>query len=76
MNMHHNTDVDECENENGECAQLCNNTVGSFLCACSDGYLLNMDGFNCNGKTGYTIMLHYMHLLIVVLSDIIYPCIY
>ena len=44
------TDIDECVNSNGGCTQLCNNTVGSFLCGCNEGYLLNTDDVNCDGK--------------------------
>ena len=42
-------DVDECQDNNGGCAQLCNNTVGSFICGCSEGYTLNADDINCSG---------------------------
>ena len=43
-------DFNECEDNNGGCAQLCNNTFGSFLCECRDGYMLNSDSINCNGR--------------------------
>lgn len=43
------TDINECVNSNGGCAQLCNNTVGSFLCGCNEGYFLNTDDVNCDG---------------------------
>ena len=45
-----NIDVDECIDSNGGCAQICNNTVGSFTCGCYDGYLLNSDEISCDGK--------------------------
>ncbi|HQN73768.1 MAG TPA: LamG domain-containing protein, partial [bacterium] len=41
-------DVNECETDNGGCAQNCNNTPGSFNCTCDAGYTLNVDGFNCD----------------------------
>ena len=43
------TDVDECTVGNGGCEQVCNNIQGSFLCDCHQGYLLNIDGFSCQG---------------------------
>ena len=49
MNLHY-SDVDECLTANGSCQQLCNNTVGSFFCACHIGYSLQLNGFNCSGK--------------------------
>ena len=48
MNLHR-SDVDECSAANGGCQQLCNNTVGSFFCACQIGYSLQPNGFNCTG---------------------------
>lgn len=30
-------DIDECEKHNGGCEQFCNNTDGSFSCACKNG---------------------------------------
>ena len=45
-----NIDVDECIDSNGGCAQICNNTVGSFTCRCNEGYLLNCDEISCDGK--------------------------
>ena len=46
----HLSDVNECLTANGGCQQLCNNTVGSFFCACHIGYSLQLNGFNCSGK--------------------------
>ena len=43
-------DINECETENGGCNQTCTNTVGSFLCSCASGYVLDEDGFICNGR--------------------------
>ena len=44
-------DIDECELDTDGCHQQCINTPGSFMCNCSDGYLLNEDGFTCDGNT-------------------------
>ncbi|XP_019618512.1 PREDICTED: uncharacterized protein LOC109465602, partial [Branchiostoma belcheri] len=42
------SDIDECETNNGGCAQICTNTIGSFQCSCRDGFGLNTDGFTCD----------------------------
>ena len=42
-------DVDECQDSNGGCGQVCNNSVGSYSCDCYQGYELEEDGFNCTG---------------------------
>ena len=42
------TDIDECEL--GYCNHFCNNTVGSFICSCQDGYALQDDNRICVGK--------------------------
>ena len=44
------TDLNECDNNNGGCSQMCNNIVGSFYCSCESGYYLLHDGFTCNGE--------------------------
>ena len=44
------TDLNECDNENGGCSQMCNNIFGSFFCSCESGYYLLDDGFTCNGE--------------------------
>ena len=43
-------DNNECEVNNGGCNQNCNNTLGSYMCSCEEGYSLNFDRFNCSGK--------------------------
>ena len=35
------TDVDECREEMTLCSQKCQNTPGSFLCSCLEGYILH-----------------------------------
>ncbi|XP_078621276.1 uncharacterized protein LOC144887750 [Branchiostoma floridae x Branchiostoma japonicum] len=41
-------EIDECETNNGGCAHICTNTIGSFRCSCQDGFSLNSDGFTCD----------------------------
>ncbi len=48
MYMHTHTDINECGGDHG-CEQACNNTAGSFHCACFPGYILNEDGVTCRG---------------------------
>ena len=43
------TDIDECTEEQNDCDQICINTVGLYNCSCGMGYLLNEDGYQCNG---------------------------
>ncbi|KAH8295620.1 hypothetical protein KR018_000213 [Drosophila ironensis] len=31
-------DIDECQESNGGCSEICNNLPGSFQCACQEGY--------------------------------------
>ena len=42
-------DIDECALDTDGCEQGCINTPGSFQCDCSEGYLLNANGFTCDG---------------------------
>lgn len=40
-------DINECEQQNGMCLQTCINTKGSFVCTCTPGYQLGVDGRSC-----------------------------
>ena len=44
------SDINECDEGISGCDQTCTNTNGSYTCSCSDGYVLDADGHNCNGK--------------------------
>ena len=44
------SDINECDQDNGGCSQICNNTFGSYKCSCKQGYTLDINGFNCSGK--------------------------
>ena len=50
----HNTDINECLENNGGCQQVCNNIPGSLQCSCKPGYELDTDGINCRGKYDLT----------------------
>ncbi|XP_053386927.1 uncharacterized protein LOC123542089 isoform X2 [Mercenaria mercenaria] len=40
-------DIDECEEKNNTCSQVCLNTAGSFDCSCENGYFLDGDNITC-----------------------------
>ena len=46
--MSTHVDIDECLVSPCHGNATCNNTVGSYFCACDSGY--SGDGFNCSGK--------------------------
>ena len=43
-------DVDECQQRPKVCEFTCSNTLGSFVCGCPAGYVLNMDQRTCRGQ--------------------------
>ena len=43
-------DINECIRGTNGCAQLCNNTLGSYVCSCNSGYTLDADNRTCNGE--------------------------
>ena len=49
------SDVNECEQSNGGCTEVCVNTKGSRRCECWQGRVLDEDGQNCRGTSGVSI---------------------
>ena len=45
----HATDLDECDQNNGDCEQICTNYVGSYACSCQEGWFIDTNGKSCNG---------------------------
>ena len=43
-------DEDECAKNNGGCQQSCNNTIGSYMCFCNDGFVLHENLHDCKGN--------------------------
>ena len=43
-------DVDECSEGTNECTQNCNNTIGSYVCSCNDGFIIDVDRRTCDGE--------------------------
>ena len=44
------TDIDECTTGIEQCDQRCENNVGSYTCFCDSGFILNVDGYRCDGE--------------------------
>ena len=45
-----NADINECGVMNGMCQQLCEDTDGSYVCLCEDGYITSEENpLLCNG---------------------------
>ena len=45
------SDINECRS-NSRCEQVCINTLGSYRCACEEGYALRSDGTTCQISCG------------------------
>ena len=43
------TDIDECAHGTDNCSQMCNNTIGSYICSCQLDYYLSADSVTCLG---------------------------
>ena len=43
-------DINECAMNNGNCSQICSNTIESYMCSCTAGFVLNVDGKTCDGE--------------------------
>lgn len=44
-------DINECQRYPGRlCGHKCENTPGSYLCSCSAGFRLSVDGRSCEGE--------------------------
>ena len=44
------SDINECQTDNGGCAQTCNNIAGSYNCSCWDGFELTDNNYTCVGE--------------------------
>ena len=56
-------DVDECNNNNGDCEQICKNIPGAHTCGCNTGYNLQTDGQTCIGTDAH---LHIKHFVVIM----------
>ena len=61
-----NSDINECDADNGGCSHDCVNKEGSFECKCNSGFELEDDNKACKGITSY----HYWHKSFLVNESI------
>lgn len=69
------TDVDECaSSDENECDPnaACNNTEGSYVCRCLDGY--RGDGRNCTGKYFLNLFIFGIDFLTLVVLTFLFAC--
>lgn len=53
-----NAGVDHCAEQDHGCEQLCLNTEESFVCQCSEGFLINEDLKTCSSESPSMLLLH------------------
>ena len=71
MNRHNfffSSDINECAIRNGNCSQICSNSDGSFACYCTGGYVLDIDGKTCNGKSMFAYCVYFVMVILVQTS--------
>ena len=61
-----NSDIVECDENNGGCSQICTNTEGSFECSCREGYVLDNDGQNCSGTYNIYLIIDMCGLILLI----------
>ena len=62
-------DVDECTTGIDKCDQNCQNNVGSYVCSCNLGFMLNNDGFRCDGISScYALFIHFHPSMIIIIN--------
>ena len=62
-------DINECENNNGGCMQICENIQGSFSCLCDPGYTLSPDGRTCTGRLHFLLPYTHKHSWAICLCN-------
>ena len=65
------TDVNECAEGIDDCAQICTDTDGSYVCSCAPGYLLTNDNRGCDGMSA---LLHCVSNIIE--QQLFFVCVY
>ena len=66
--LRHCTDIDECAENTHQCGQNCTNNVGSYICFCMTGYILQNDERTCVGELLATIELPNLSLYVLSLT--------
>lgn len=64
------TDIDECALEVDRCEQNCHNMIGSYMCDCGEGYIVDDDGLGCEGGYGILLAINHIAILCLFPSDI------
>lgn len=60
------TDINECENANGMCEQVCLDTTGDYMCTCSSGYApVEGNQLLCQGRYTCRYLILSVYLLAV-----------
>ena len=54
--MFSTVEINECISQPGSCSQVCENTRGSFICKCVDGYGMGTDRRTCKKKDRKNIL--------------------
>ena len=64
-------DCDECVLGTSSCSQLCNNTIGSYVCGCNTGYTLGASNITCDGEVLNVIiwLLQNIHVLKIDIDE-------
>ena len=47
------SDINECSDITHSCDQCCINTIGSYACACTDGFRLSSDARRCDSLSSF-----------------------
>ena len=53
-------DIDECTEGSDQCTQNCNNTIGSYVCSCDEGFIIDVDGLTCDGELTFNTNLIFL----------------
>lgn len=51
------SDVDECMEGTAMCEQQCSNTIGSYTCSCGEGFIIDENGYVCDGEIKHCLYL-------------------
>ena len=63
-------DINECEEEIDKCVHICHNNNGSYYCSCNNGFIIDTDGYSCDGNFHSVLPYNNRSHVVVVLLDI------